>query len=136
MNHPLAIDGTRICVLIHPDEVIICANPAGFKALCTWMAWLADSKPEEFYHFHLLWHLESEASRFDGVRPKNVWFLRTPSTHSVKSAPPGDMEAVLFDVTFQVLTEFALDELAAAQDEGLIPTKYLKDESSYVGACD
>ena len=99
------------------------------------MAWLADSNPEEFYHFHLLWHLESEASRFDGIRPKNVWFLRTPPTHIVKSAPPGDMEAVPFDVTFQVISETALNELATAQEDGYIPAKYLKEESSYVGNC-
>jgi hypothetical protein len=120
---------------MHPDEVVICANIEGVKALGAWMGWLAESRPDEFYHFHLLWHLESEASRFDGVRPKNVWFLRTPSTHELKSSPPGDMKAVSFDVTFQVLTESALDELALAQEVGLIPPKYLKEESSYVGTC-
>lgn len=135
MSHPLAINGTRICVLIHPDEVVLCANIEGFKSLGNWMAWLAESKPEEFYHFHLLWHLESESSRFDGIRPKNVWFLHTPSAHEVKSAPPGNMETVSFDLTFQVLSESALDELAEAQEAGLIPDKYLREESSYVGTC-
>jgi hypothetical protein len=135
MSHPLAIEGTRICVLVHPDEVVICANIEGFKALGMWMAWLAESKPEEFYHFHLLLHLESEASRFEGTFPKNILILRTPSTHETKSTPLEGMELVAFEMTFQVLTESALDELAAAQVSGLIPSKYLRSEPSYVGAC-
>ena len=85
--------------------------------------------------FHLLWHLESEASRFDGARPKNVWVLRTPTSHEVQQVPPDGMEAVPFDVTFQVVTESALDELAAGQNSGFIPEKYLKSEVSYVGDC-
>jgi len=136
MNYPLRVEGTRICVLIHPDEAVVCANIEGFKALCTWMAWLAESKPEEFYHFHLIWHLESEASRFDGVRPKNVWVLRTPTSHEVRQMPPNGMEAVSFDVTFQVVSESALDELTEGQNTGIIPEKYLKSEASYVGDCE
>lgn len=102
------------------------------------MSWLAESNPAEFYHFHLLWHLESEASRFEDDRSrgaKNVWFLRTPSTHSNNSAPLQDTKAVAFELTFQVLTETGLDELASAQEQGLIPSKYLKQEASYDVEC-
>jgi hypothetical protein len=135
MTHPLEVEGTRICVLNHSDEVVTCANLAGFKALSAWMSWLADSRPDELYHFHLLWSLESEVSRFESIRPRNVWFLRTPETKIVNVAPPDCMEPVSFDITFQVLTESALDELALAQESGFIPQKYLKAESSYVGDC-
>ena len=136
MSHPLKMSGARICVLVHPDEITVCANITGFKALGTWMAWLADSNPEDLYHFHLLWSLESEASRFDGVRPKNVWFLQTPPSHLIKSVPPNTMKAVPFEITFQVLSETLLDELATAQEDGFIPPKYLKEESSCTGHCD
>ena len=132
MTSPSEILGSRICVLQHPDEIVVCANIAGFKSLTSWMAWLAESKPEEFYHFHLLWHLESEASRFDGVYPRNVWFLRSPSDHKVTVAPPHDAEAVAFDLTFKVLPEASLDELAIGQEDGIIPKKYRKSEASYV----
>src|SRR5687767_5831459 len=115
MEQPAKVDGSRICVLLHPDEVVICANVLGFAELGRWMAWLAASNPDESFHLHLLWHLESDASRFDGVRPKNVWVLRSPDTHRVKSEPPEGMEAVEFDVTFQVVREVDLDELAMAQ---------------------
>jgi hypothetical protein len=132
MGQPAKVPGSRICVLLHPDEVVICANVIGFAELAGWMAWLAASSPEETFHLHLLWHLESDESRFDGVRPKNVWVLRSPEFHSVKSEPPAGMEAVDFEVTFQVVRDADLDELAAAQDEGIIPQKYRKVEASYV----
>jgi hypothetical protein len=142
MSNPLEVPGTRICVLIHSHEIEICANVQGFKALGNWMSWLAESNPAEFYHFHLLWHLESEASRFEDDRSrgaKNVWFLRTPSTHPSNSAPLQDTKAVAFELTFQVLTETGLDELASAQEQeqeqGLIPSKYLKQEASYDVEC-
>ena len=99
------------------------------------MAWLAESSPEELYHFHLLSSLESEACMFEGVTPCNVWFLRTPQTHQLVSVPPEGFESILFEVTFQVLPECSLNELVAAQETGLIPEQYLKSEASYVGTC-
>jgi hypothetical protein len=135
MAHPLEVAGARLCVLRHPDETVICANIEGFKALGAWMTWLAESKPEEFFHVHLLWHLESEASKFDDLRPKNVWVLNTPDGHRVKAEIPEGAKAVPFEVTFQVITEPSLDELAAAQDSGLIPPKYLKTDVSIEADC-
>ncbi|WP_133247306.1 hypothetical protein [Azospira sp. I13] len=135
MSHPLHIEGTRVCVLIHPDEVVVCSNTQGFNALGQWMAWLAESKPEEFYHFHLLRSLLSEACIFEGVTPSNVWVLRTPPTHQVISEPPEGFEAIPFEVTFQVVPEASLDDLVAAQSTGFIPSAYLKSEASYAGTC-
>jgi len=122
-------------VLLQPNETTVCANPAGFKALGNWMAWLAKSNPEQHFHLHLLWHLESQESRFDGVRPKNVWVLRSPSDHQVKQEPPEGMEAVDFEITFQVIGEQELDELAAAQECGVIPERYRNVEASYTTDC-
>src|SRR5207245_578737 len=65
----------RICVLHYHDETKVVGNVAGFSLLGRWIAWLADAPPEENFHMHLLWHLESQASRFDGMRPRNVWVL-------------------------------------------------------------
>ena len=136
MSQPARVPGSRICVLLHADEIVVCANVLGFSELGQQMAWLAASRPEESFHLHMLWHLESDESRFDGVRPKNVWVLRSPSSHHVKSEAPEGMEAVEFEVTFQVVQEDELDELAAAQSDGIIPVKYRKAEASYVGdAC-
>ena len=72
MTYPHRIDGARICVIRYPDETTVCANIAGFRSLGEWIGWLALSNPAERFHFHVLLHLESEASRFDGVRPANV----------------------------------------------------------------
>ena len=135
MNQPAHIPGARICVLLHPDETVVCANVAGFQEIGGWISWLAQSNPDEGFHFHMLWHCESEASRFDGVLPKNIWVLRTPTTHQVKVNPPEGMDVVDFDITFQVATESQLDELAAAQESGVIPPNYRKEEASYVADC-
>jgi hypothetical protein len=132
MDQPREIPGARICVLVHDDEVVICANIAGFKALGEWIAWLAASDPGESFHLHLLWHLESEASRFEDVRPRNVWVLRTPAEHRAKVEPPEGMDAATYEVTFQVVRDTELDELALAQEDGAIPERYRKQEASYV----
>ena len=135
MRRPTLVRGARLCVLLHPDEVTVCANIAGFKSLGLWIAWLAESKPTEYYHCHVLWHLESEASRFRRAKLKNVWFLRTPRAHRMKVSSAAKANVVPFELTFQVVPERELDELAAAQKSGLIPKKYRKREASYVVQC-
>jgi len=130
MTHPLEVPGARICVLRHADEIVVCANPDGFRAMGEWMAWLGKSNPSEFFHFHLLLSLESEASRFGSAKPGNVWFLDTPKAHHPPASIPMEVKKVEFEITFQVLTEASLDELAEAQDTGLIPSKYMKTASS------
>jgi len=129
MNQATQCRDARICVLVHSDEVVICANTEGFKALGERMVWLAESNPEEAFHLHLLWTFESDKSRFDGVRPRNVWILRTPEGLVAHSHPPEGALPVPFEVTFQVASEAVLDELAQSQDRGTIPPKYLKVEA-------
>ena len=120
---------------MHPDEVVVCANVQGFKALCAWMSWLAESDPAEFFHFHLLWHLESEASIFEGEYPKNVWVLHAPKSHQVVEVPPEGTQTIPFELTFQVVSEAVLDEFAQAQATGRIPNRHLKPSASGAGDC-
>ena len=105
MSHPLKVPGARICVIRYPDETTVCANIAGFRALGEWIAWLAASEPSKHYHFHVLWHLESEASRFDGVLPKNVWVLSQSEQLAVPKAAALGGETPPFELTFQVVTD-------------------------------
>ncbi len=119
----------------YSDEVVICSNIEGFKSIGLWMAWLADSNPEEAYHFHLLWELESEACKFDGVLPKNIWFLSEPENASGRKQAPEGTSRVENELTFQVVTEKQLDDLAKQQESGLIPESWLKEESSYEVNC-
>ena len=95
------------------------------------MAWLAESNPSELYHFHLLLDLESQASKFDNARPRNVWFLDTPKGVALGSHTPEGWTAVPFEVTFQALDETSLDELVEAQETGLMPEKYWKTDASF-----
>jgi hypothetical protein len=136
MSSPLRVPGVRICVLRYTDEVTVCANIAGFRALGEWIAWLAASNPDEGYHFHLLWHLESEASRFEGVRPRNVWFLSQSRAPAMPTDAPPDCELREFELTFQVAGEATLDELAGSQDSGAIPPRFQKEEAAVVIQCD
>ena len=136
MSTPLQVPGVRICVLRYTDEVTMCANIAGFRALGEWIAWLAASNPDEGYHFHLLWHLESEASRFEGVRPKNIWFLSQSHAPSIPTDAPLDFELSEFELTFQVVGEADLDELAACQASGTIPPRFQKQDAAIVIQCD
>ena len=130
--NPLSIPGTRICVIRYRDEATVCANIAGFRAFGEWMAWLAASNPEEGYHFHVLWHLESQASRFDGVRPRNVWVLTQAEEPEIPAAAASGGEVPEFELTFQVLGESDLDELAEHQDTGHVPPRFQKKEASLV----
>jgi len=137
IDQPKDIPGARVCILRYHDETRISSNIAGFKLLGQWIAWLVDSQPEENFHIHLLWHLESEASRFDGVKPKNVWFLDEPEEAIIRDNEyvPEDATIVKYEVTFMVLTDAQLDELAAAQETGIIPKQYWKSESSWEAEC-
>jgi hypothetical protein len=130
--NPLSIPGTRICIIRCRDETTVCANIAGFRAFGEWMAWLAASNPEEGYHFHVLWHLESEASRFESIRPRNVWVLTQVEEPAVPAAAVSGGEVPQFELTFQVLGESDLDELAEHQHTGHVPPRFQKKETSLV----
>jgi hypothetical protein len=125
MTYPNRIEGTRICIIRYPDETTICANVAGFRSLAQWIAWLAESDPTELFHFHVLLHLESEAFRYDGVRPNNVWFLRQSPSPATAAILDG-WEKREYEMTFQVVSESDLDELAQYQDEGTVPPRFQK----------
>jgi len=99
------------------------------------MAWLAASEPSEHYHFHLLWHLESEASRFEGVRPRNVWVLSQSEVPQLPAVAGSGGEVPEFELTFQVVSESELDELAQCQDIGIVPASFKKAEASVVVQC-
>ncbi|HEX5124563.1 MAG TPA: hypothetical protein VFV97_15070 [Rhodanobacteraceae bacterium] len=136
MDQPDHIDGARICILRYPDEITVCANIEGFREIGNWIAWLVASNPTEMFHMHFLWHLESAASRFEGVTPKNVWHLvQSESPRLPADAPPG---AVIrdFELTFHVVDEATLDELAAHQESGSIPERFRKRESSFTLDCE
>ena len=135
MSYPLRVPGVRICVLRYTDEVTVCANIVGFRALGEWIAWLAASNPAEAFHFHLLWHLESEASRFEGERPKNVWFLSQTHAPTTPADTPPDGQVREFEVTFQVVTEADLDELAEHQASGAIPLRFQKQVAAVIVQC-
>jgi len=126
MSQPRRIEGARICIIRYPDETTICANIAGFRSLGEWIAWLAESNPTEKFHFHLLLHLESIASRYDGARPTNVWFLSQPTSSGVDAATRADSERQEYDITFQVVSESDLDELALDQEAGMVPARFQK----------
>ncbi len=132
---PNKIPSSRICVLRYSDEVVICSNIAGLKSIGLWMQRLADSNPKEAYHFHLLWELESDECKFDGVLPKNIWFLAEAEHASKRNESPDGTTRVEQELTFQVVTEETLDELAEQQKSGLIPESWLKDDSSYEVNC-
>jgi hypothetical protein len=120
MSHPLEIPGARICIIRYPNEVTVCANITGFRALGDWVAWLVASDPTENYHFHLLWHLDSAASRFNGAGPKNVWFL--------SQAPQAGAQTD-FELTFQVISESDLDALAEHQATNTVPLRFQKHDA-------
>ena len=133
--NPLRVPGARICIIRYPDETTVCGNIAGYRALGAWMAWLAESDPDEHFHFHLLWSLESEASRFEGEPTKNVWVL-TQSEIPQKPVINNDRATYpQFELTFQVLSDTELDELAQYQDSGTVPPRYIKNIASVEIPC-
>ena len=129
MSQPKRIEGARVCVIRYPDETTICANIAGFRSLGEWIAWLAESNPTEKFHFHLLWHLESEASRFDGARPTNVWFLSQANSSTADAASHAGSKRQDYELTFQVVSESDLNELASDQEGGTVPARFQKHGS-------
>ena len=136
MTYPAKNPKARICILRYPDETTVCANLEGFRALGEWIAWLAASDPAETFHFHTLWHLESDASRFEGVLPHNVWFLTQAEAPAIPVDAPSNARARVFELTFQVVDEAALDELAEHQASGIMPARFQKHEASMILDCE
>jgi hypothetical protein len=136
MTHPVKNPKARICILRYPDETMVCANIEGFRTIGEWIAWLANSDPAESFHFHTLWHLESDASRFEGVLPRNVWFLSQSEMPAIPADAPANGRRREFEVTFQVVDEATLDELAASQSSGVIPPSFQKHEASIILECE
>ena len=130
-NQPKEIKGARICVLRYIDEIVFCANIKGIESLGQWMAWLAKSNPAETFHFHLLGFLESEESKFDGMKSSNIWFLEEPEEAQKRGEIPEGTEKVGYEVTFQVVSEKVLDELAGCQESRKIPKKYFKEDTIF-----
>jgi hypothetical protein len=137
MTYPSKNPNARICILRYPDETMVCANIEGFRAIGEWITWLATSDPVESFHFHLLWHLESDESRFEGIRPGNVWFLSQSQAPVIpQMASASNAKARIFELTFQVVSESTLDELAEYQDSGVIPERFEKHEASIIVDCE
>jgi hypothetical protein len=136
MTYPVKNPKARICILRYPDETTVCANIEGFRALGEWIAWLVASDPVENFHFHLLWHLESDACRFEGLRPGNVWFLSQSEAPSVPVPRPPNAKVREFELTFQVVDESTLDQLAEHQVSGIIPERFRKHETAIIVDCE
>ncbi|HEY0232767.1 MAG TPA: hypothetical protein VGC55_16080 [Dokdonella sp.] len=136
MSHPNQNPSARLCILRYPDEVTVCANIDGFRLLGEWMAWLAASDPREAFHFHTLWHLESEASRFEGISPANVWSLSQAEQPAAPPDAPDGCKIVPFELTFHVVDDAQLDELARHQPSGLIPARFRKEYAAVEIACE
>ena len=135
MTYPSKNPKARICVLRYADETTVCANIEGFRSLGEWISWLAASDPVEKFHFHVLWHLESHESRFERTGA-NVWFLSQSEAPTIPQAAAPNAEARPFELTFQVVNESTLDELAEHRDSGVIPERFRKHEASIIVACE
>ena len=62
------------------------------------------------------WHLEDEASKFDGKRPSNVWVVMHSDLTNVfeQEAQVDDMTRQAgFELTFMAVTEQDLDKMAS-----------------------
>jgi hypothetical protein len=127
MELPRQIPGTRLCIAVGTGGVTLYGNPAALRTMAQYLLWAADADPAEHYECHVRWHLQSDACRFDGKRPLDVWTLVDAGL--AQSIPPSPLvpsvEAVAqqegFEVTFMAVEESDLDVLAQHQNTGLLP---------------
>ncbi len=135
MNEAPQHIGARICIIRYPDETTICANIQGFRLLGERIAWLVSSNPSEKFHFHLLWQLTAEAPAVGPGGETSVWVL----TQSEPVDGPATMKArgtvPEFELTFQVVDESDLNELAAFQASGQVPPRFRKHVSAVDVTC-
>ncbi len=123
MTYPASAEhsGARICVVHCKAETVVHANAPGLKIVGEWIARMGDSHPQDNPHFHVVFHLESEASRFHGALPRNVWSLRHPD-----AAPYQDQSSGRPELSFRMASEEELNVLSKGQLSGLIPEEWLQ----------
>jgi len=95
-------------------------NKKALLALSQRLAALAESDESEHYEAHVCMDLEADECVFEGHRPSNVWVLRTKELAPLL-APHDAPETADFELTFMVVQEAELDDLADFQKDGLLP---------------
>jgi len=95
-------------------------NKKALLALSQRLAEIAESDVSEHYETHVRMHFEADECVFEGRRPSNVWVLRTKELAPLL-APHGAPGTEDFELTFMVVPEAELDDLADFQKDGLLP---------------
>jgi hypothetical protein len=104
MAYPKRTRGTRICLDVTKEGVALYGNRAAFKALATWMTWIAASKPSEHYECHVVWQL------FNHFGKPNVFLRFDEETRRVYAANR-KKPIERFELTFMQVESADLDEM-------------------------
>ncbi len=122
-ERPEKLPGARMCLTLTCDELTVYGNKEAFTSLRNWMSWLEESQKEHF-ECHITMSLETDASLFEGKRPRNVWPLLDIAFESI--IPHRSEHRPGLELTFMVATEEELDEMAIFQDSGVLPDNWNK----------
>lgn len=83
---PEANDKSRLCLNFAADGLTAYCNREALIDLRNQLDWLIASPPEDNYHCHVLTTLENDASRFDGIRPRNAGVTFSEGVETMKDA--------------------------------------------------
>jgi len=116
-SRPKKIPGVRLCIVRHADGVTAYGNRQAFRALKEQMEWIEQSPADEEYELQVLTTFQDDECIFEGRLPLNAWTV--PVGAGASAAVPPGLEG--FELTFKLVGEAALDQLAERQGEGVVP---------------
>jgi hypothetical protein len=119
----------RICMAITSNGLTAYCNKEALAELSKTLERLVDSDEKDHYETHVRMEFLSDESRFEGKTPENVWVLRDKELAPLL-APHGSPEYLDFELTFMVVSEAELDDMAVFQRDGLLPHDWNADDDS------
>lgn len=118
---PTRKSGVRLCLQLSPDGLTVYANQQALVSISEQLLWLARSDARDHYECHVKMSLEEDDCRFEGKRPRNVWTLM-PADLIDHFTQASDLDPG-FELTFMVVSEHELDDMAHHQETGVLRTE-------------
>ena len=111
--YPETNPNSRLTLEFSIDGLNVYANKQALIDLREQLTWLINSPEDEYYHCHVLMHLENEESKYDGKRPRNAGVSFTDDVAQMVNANIDGGECV--DLSFFVVKDSDLDDIQKRQ---------------------
>ena len=120
MENPYFLKGSKICVAVRKDEVMVYGNKQAFKSLVGWLEDISTADPELHYELHLPWHFKDQKN--NEVKDGDFFFAHEESVFQAfadeKNEGKPDMQ-----LSFMMVPEEDMKSIQEHKASGIIPDR-------------